>query len=140
MPEQTVTTTVVETDAERAAAAAAEAETRAAQLTADANRNAADRIASFEGRLDQWQTDLTTLSETTATAVSNVRTELLAQSEQTAAELRSSLASILQKLEPPPEPPPPNLTPPPGAGAGTAPAPPAEPSPPPAAKRAHRWI
>ncbi len=141
-PEETVTTEVTTetgpTDAERAAAAAAEAEQRAAQLRTDAERNAAERIADFEGRVAGWETNLSSLSETVR-ANSAELTDFRAKSEQDRQQTLSLLESIQAKLQPPPEPPPPNPTPPPGAG-GATPAPPPEPEPPPAKRRAHRWI
>lgn len=147
MPEQTVTTTVEATEAERARAAAEEASAAAANAAALASveaanvqQQAAERMAAFESEATSWRGLKEQFEGQTAGF-----NDRLGQTDSRLTELGQQLQSILDRLPPPPAPPPTNPpTDPANPGALATPprqeARPPEPEPPVPRKRAHRWI
>jgi hypothetical protein len=123
--------------AERADAAASHAAEAAIVTAGLAEAAAAERIATFEERLDQCQTNVGGLAD---------RVEALAALQDSfSSETSNQLSQILERLAPPPEP----LTSPPTSRDDATPPNPngephqaeSQPEPAPAErKRAHRWI
>lgn len=128
--------------AQTASEAAAAAIVQADVAAANANNQAADRMAAFEGKLSQWEAHT---SELTEGLQAGQRQFGSFQTETTAAlnSVNDRLSSIQARLDA--QAPPPNQNPGPTADAPKASPPPdnhppPEEPPPPAKKRAHRWI
>ena len=117
------------TAAEAAAATIAMADATAARTGQDA----AERMAAFEGRMTEWQTQTQT-TETRLDELMRLARENETRHAARLDQLERATASILDRLEP--EPPPSQTTPATSPPAGDQPA--SEPAPPPR-KRAHRW-